>query len=130
MLARVDFFSVRVSTKNDSGTFAKAVLFSEKTVSDIDYDSRIRNRDIGFVDIEEDLENEDAQKHILATYRSTELTEKEINTVKMINSVLLPHKADRLLESLKIWITGKIPVRFVNIDVMEILHFNSTENVR
>ena len=115
---------------NYTNVSAKAVLRSEKKIMEIDYETRLRNRDFGLVDIEEELENDANQKHILTAYRTTELSEKELNTIKLVDSLLKPYKPDRVLESLKILITGKIPVRFVSIDVMQILHFNSTESVR
>jgi hypothetical protein len=130
MSVRVDFFTVSVAPAGYEDTRAKAVLFSEKRITDIDYETRVRNREIGFVDIEEDLEDEKMQEKLLATYRTSDLTNKELNTVHLIDSLSKDYKLDKRLESLKIWITGRVPVYFVNIDVMQILHFNATENVR
>jgi hypothetical protein len=129
MFVRVDFFKARIMIDNET-TGAVAVLFSEKRVTDIDYETRVKNRDIGFVDIEDDLEDEATQEKLLSAYRTSELTNKELNTVNLMDSLSKDYKLDKKLESLKIWITGKVPVYFVNIDVMQILHFNSTENVR
>lgn len=123
------FFKIGVPTEKGTAR-VNAVLLSEKKISEIDYETCLRNRDFGVVDIEEELESTATQKHILETYRLTELTEKELNTIKFMDSLIKPYKPDKLLESLKILISGKVPARFVSIDVMQILHFNSTENVR
>jgi hypothetical protein len=131
MFVRMDFFTIGFASGDSEGAvWAKAVLFSEKRISDIDYETRVRGRDIGFVDIEEDLENEDAQEKLLAAYRTSELTEKETNTLLMLDTLANEYKLDKKLESLKIWITGKIPFRFLNFDIHQIITFNSTETVR
>jgi len=130
MFARVNFFGLHVGTENTGDAFARAVLLSEKRITNIDYETRVRHRDIGLVDIEEDLKDAATQEKILATYRPTALTEKELNTLNLIDSLSKEYKLEKRLESLKILITGKIPVYFINIDVLQLLHFNSTETVR
>jgi len=132
MFTRLEPFgnNVGVSVEGSGAAFAKPVIFAEKRISEIDYETRLRNRELGLVDIEEDVGTAAEQEKMLATYRSTDLTERELNTFVLIDSLAKPFKPDRKLESLKIWITGKIPVYFVNIDVMQMLHFNTTENAR
>jgi len=130
MFVRVDFFGIHVGTEGTGDAFARAVLFSEKRITDIDYETRVRNRDIGLVDIEEDLGNAAMQKKILEAHRPTSLTDREKNTLVLIDSLGKEYKLDRKLESLQILITGKIPISFINIDVTQFLYFNSTEIAR
>ncbi|MCL1850599.1 MAG: DUF5686 family protein [Bacteroidetes bacterium] len=146
MSVRIDFphigISIGTGSENEKdtlvgggGTTAKKslirpVIFSEKKIMNIDYKTRIRNTDIGFADIDEETGTEAEQEKILETYRPTALTDREIKTLVLIDSVAEPFKLDRKLESLKILITGKIPVRFLNIDLSQILYFNSTEVAR
>jgi len=129
MFFQWNFLNAGVKVEH-TDVFTKAVLRSEKKIMEIDFESRLRSRDFGLVDIEEDLECETVQKKILDTYRPADLTERELNTFVLVDSVVKPYKPDKKLESLKIWVTGKVPVRFVNIDIMQILHFNAVENVR
>jgi hypothetical protein len=133
MLVRVDIpFVQSASGDQEDGemVFAKSVIISEKKIMDIDYETRIRNIDIGFADIDEDVGTEEEQQKILEIYRPTALTNKELNTLVFIDSVAEPFKLDKRLEGLKILITGKIPLSFINIDLSQILYFNSTETVR
>ena len=125
MFFRLDLNNVRISIVDKN-----TVIFSEKRITDIDYETRLRANDFGFVDIGDDLESDTIQKKILETYRSTTLTDRESNTLLLIDSVAGSFKLDRKLESLKILITGKLPISFINIDLTQILFFNSTEAVR
>jgi len=144
MNVRVDFRNMGISVSGSSdgkdtlvaGTdarsrvFVRPVIFSEKRIMDIDYEKRIRNTEFGFADIDEDVGDVAEQQKILEMYRPVKLTDREVNTLVLIDSLAEPFKLDRKLESLKILITGKIPVSFVNIDLTQILYFNSTEAAR
>jgi len=130
MFVRIDIFNAGVGVANSGGIYLRPVMLSEKRISDIDYETRLRARDFGFADIDEDLEDEATQKTLLETYRPVPLTEKEANTLVLMDSIAKLSKFDRKLESIKILITGKIPISVFNIDLNQILYFNSTENVR
>jgi len=137
MVVRVDFRNIGVSAggrgeggRSGDGVFVRPVIFSEKKIMDIDYETPIRNKEFGFADIEGAVRDENEQKKILETYRPVALTNKESNTLILIDSLTKPIKLDKRLEGFKILITGKIPVSFVNFDLTQILFFNSTEAVR
>ncbi|MCL2435689.1 MAG: DUF5686 family protein [Lentimicrobiaceae bacterium] len=133
MSSRVEFFSIAIGpirVEVDEASRMKVVLLFEKRITDIDYETRVRHRDIGLVDIEDDLENEATQEKILEAYRPTALTEKESNTLGFMDSLSKEYKFDRRLESLQILITGKVPISFINVDLEQILHFNSVEIAR
>ena len=134
MFVRADFFRIAVGGVQVEITmtaaYARAVLILEKRVIEIDNETRVRRSDIGLVDIEDDLADEATQEKILATYRPTTLTEKESHTLILVDSLSKEYKFDKRLESLQILITGKIPISFTNIDINQILHFNSVETAR
>ena len=121
---------VAFAAGDSANIFFRPVIVSEKSISEIDYHTRLRNRDFGLVDIEEELESRANQTRILDTYRPTPLTEREANTIVFIDSIAKPYKPDRVLESLKILITGNIPVYVFNVELKQILHFNTTEIAR
>ena len=129
MSVRMEFFNIAF-TSDGKRAFVKPVLFSEKRITDIDYETPVRNRDLGLADIDQELEDAYTQQKTLETCRPTALTEKESKTLLFIDSLSKPYKFERKLESLKILISGKIPVSFMNIDITQILYFNSTETVR
>jgi len=137
MVVRVDFRNIGVFAggggeggRRGDGVFVRPVIFSEKRIMDIDYETRIRNTELGFADIDEEVGDEAKQQKILETYRPVALTERESNTLVLIDSLTEPLKLDKRLEGLKILISGKIPLSFVNFDLNQILYFNSTEAVR
>jgi hypothetical protein len=129
MFMRMRFPNVWVGVDN-GGKGVNPLMLMEKRISDIDYETRLRNRDFGLVDIDEDLADHATQEKILETYRPTVLTNREANTIALVDSLAAPYNIDRKLESVKILITGKIPVSFVNFDLTQIIHFNSVETVR
>jgi len=129
MFFRVDLKNMGV-TFNHGNIFVKPALFSEKRISNIDYQTHLRNTDFGLVDIDEEVGDLVTQERILAYYRPINLTDKELNTLVLIDSLAKPFRLDRKLESLKILITGKLPISFFNINIRELLQFNSTEAVR
>jgi len=122
--------TLRIGSSGRESALIRPVIYSEKKIMDIDYKTRIRSIDMGFADIDEEVGDEDEQQKILETYRPEALTDIEKNTLILIDSVTQPLKLDKRLEGLKILVTGKIPVSFINIDLTQILYFNSTEAVR
>ena len=133
MSVKIDFVNITVvasDTVNQISTPLSPFIFSEKKIMDIDYETRIRNADMGFADIDEEVGTEAEQQKILETYRPTALTDRELNTLVFIDSITEPFKLDKKLEGFKILLTGKLPVSFVNFDLSQILYFNSTEAMR
>ena len=128
MVVNVTFLNAGIGVSD--GVFVKPVIYSEKKITDIDYETRLRARDFGLVDIEDDIGDEATQNRILETYRPTPLTNREATTIVFIDSIAKPYKLDKKLESLKILITGKIPISFLNVDINQIIYFNSTEIAR
>jgi hypothetical protein len=129
MFFRVDFPKVGVSVAN-GGAFVRPVILTEKKISAIDYETHLRNHDFGLVDIDEDLETDEVQEKILNAYRPESLTDKELSTITFVDSIAAPYKVDKRLESLKILITGKIPLSVLNFDITQILYINSLEILR
>jgi hypothetical protein len=112
--------------------FFRPLFLLEKNISNIDYETRLRNRDFGLVDIDEDVGSASEQEKILDTYRPTALTKKEANTLMMIDSIMGDEKwnMDKVLGLMKILVMGKIPVRWVSFDLNQIFTFNSLETAR
>jgi len=129
MSVRVNFRNVGVGVTS-GGVYVRPIIFSEKKIMDIDYETRIKNSEFGFADIDEDVGDDAEQKKILETYRPTALTDKETNSLLLVDSLGGEYKLDKKLESLKILITGKLPVTFLNVDLTQILYFNNTEAAR
>ncbi|MDR0206275.1 MAG: DUF5686 family protein [Bacteroidales bacterium] len=115
---------------DSTNVFVRPIIVSEKRITEIDYDTRLRNKDFGLVDIEEESGSKAKQNSILDIYRAVPLTEREVNTIAFFDTLLKPYKPDRVLESLKILITGNIPVYIFNFELKQILHLNSTEIAR
>lgn len=66
----------------------------------------------------------------LISSRVDSLSEKEINTYKMIDSLGQAEKLDEKLKLLKIYIAGQIPFGLVNIDIERFISFNDYEGFR
>ncbi|MBU2018770.1 MAG: hypothetical protein KJ941_03910, partial [Bacteroidetes bacterium] len=62
--------------------------------------------------------------------RKYELTDKEKNTYKTIDSIAKAEKLDKLVYGLKVLTTGKIPLKYINADLSRLLGYNEYEGFR
>lgn len=129
MLLRLKFGYVGIGMRDV--VFAPLILM-EKTIANIDYETHLRNRDFGLVDIDEDVGTDAEQEKILETYRPTPLTNRETNTIIMIDTLLKGEKwnLDKVLDIMKILVMGKVPVKWISFDLTQIITFNSLEIAR
>lgn len=92
--------------------------------------TEVKRRDIGDLSVEFE---QDANKRIdefWSPYRQDSLTIKERNTYRMIDSLGKEINLDKFARLAEILATGKIPVKFINIDVEKVLGFNNYEGFR
>jgi hypothetical protein len=62
--------------------------------------------------------------------RNNQLSEREKNTYTNLDSIVKTQKLDRFLALAKVLASGKIPVKYFNLDLKRIINFNSYEGYR
>jgi len=129
MSLKVEFRRMGVGVSS-GGVFVRPFFLTEKRISEIDYETRLKNREFGLMTLDDELATEHEQEVLLETYRSEPLTTKEANTILLIDSITKSFKVDKRLESLKILLSGRWPVSFISFDLTQIINFNTVEIAR
>ncbi|MCB0476941.1 MAG: carboxypeptidase-like regulatory domain-containing protein [Crocinitomicaceae bacterium] len=80
------------------------------------------------VDVEEDANEKDSS--FWQDYRIDSITDKEIKTYRVIDSVSQNLKIEKKLETFSALMRGRIPIKFIDIDMMRVLDYNDYEGVR
>jgi len=62
--------------------------------------------------------------------RVNPLTEREKNTYTILDSVVKAEKLDRFILAAKVLATGKIPIKYFNLDIKRIINYNPYEGYR
>lgn len=64
------------------------------------------------------------------TLRKFELTDKEKNTYKKVDSISKAHNLNQKFNALTSLFDGKIPIKFINIDLTKVLNYNRFEGLK
>lgn len=80
------------------------------------------------VDVEEDANEKDT--NFWQSYRMDTITDKELKTYRVIDSVSQELKLEKRIESLSALLRGRIPIKFIDIDMMRIIDYNDYEGLR
>lgn len=99
-------------------------------ISDISLDPDFKRRDFNHITVHI---KDDAHKQtddIWERYRVEPLSQKDLNTYRVIDSLGKEINLDRIMEYVEIAATGYIPIKFVNIDPSKIMWYNEYEGYR
>ncbi|MBK7967263.1 MAG: carboxypeptidase-like regulatory domain-containing protein [Bacteroidetes bacterium] len=90
----------------------------------------LRKRDFGPIVLRMAPKATQVSDSVWSTYRERELDVKEAKTYVYMDSVGKAENFERKLQIYGMLATGKIPIKFINIDVARILRVNNFEGVR
>lgn len=99
-------------------------------IQDIQLNEGVKNRDFGNIDIDLDIDSPDKSDQILVEYRRFPLSDMEMKTYSVIDSLSKKHDFEKYLNRAKTWMTGKIPFYLFDIDVTNLIRFNVYEGWR
>jgi len=97
---------------------------------DITLGAEVKRRDIGDLAVEFEPGANQQKEEYWHQYRQDSLTDKERNTYRIIDSIGKEINLDKFARLAGILATGKIPVKFVNIDLDKVFDFNNYEGFR
>jgi len=117
------FFFFKTVKVNDSYMLG----ISNTYIKEIELDADLKKRNFSFAEIEVDENAINADKELWQKYRVDSLTEKELNTYHLIDSIGEAENLDRRMETLRILMTGKLPWKWINIDLDKIMDYNDFE---
>jgi len=73
---------------------------------------------------------ENAKESTWNQLRTNQLTEREKNTYTQLDSIVKAEKLDRIFLVAKVLATGKIPIKYFNLDLKRIINYNPYEGYR
>lgn len=112
-----------------SGGFRLAFI-GNQYVSDIELAPRFRIGDFAGAEVALDPVAEKNSEKLLARYRPDSTSAKDYRTYQVIDSIGRRVKLDRLLVLAEALSTGRLPIRFINLDLSRIIRFNNYEGWR
>lgn len=96
-------------------------------IKNLNLDPELKSKDFGYNEVE--IEPDAAQKkgEFWKEYRVDSLTERELKTYRVIDSIGEEANFDRLANTVQTLFTGKIPIKFIDLDVNKFAHYNGFE---
>jgi len=116
--------------KNITVNKVKLIGEGRSYLQDIVLNPEFKKSDFSEVEMELKSTNKDTDSKLLNAHRVDSLTEKDKLTYHVIDSLGKAANFDRLMRSTETFISGKIPFKFVDIDLNRIIHFNDHEGLR
>ncbi len=99
-------------------------------LSDINIEAELSRKDIDRVNLSIDALTHNNSLEIIDRHRVSPLTDKNKETYRVIDSIGEAIKLDERLEDLIGFLKGKIPIKFINLEVKKVLNYNTYEGLR
>lgn len=135
--ARIDslhWFPVQLNTDITSSmvTVGKTKLIGEGRtyIRNIVVNPKLKAAQFGAIEIDVDEHAVKDSDKILPQYRENHLSEKDSSTYRVLDSLGKSLKIDRRIKALEAVLTGKLRIRFIDIDLNQIFTYNNYEGVR
>ncbi len=97
-----------------------------------EFDFQPSYKGVGFsaiqVDVEEGANEQDSV--FWDSYRIDSVTQKELKTYRVIDSVSQSMKLEKRIETLTSLLRGRIPIKFIDLDMTRIIDYNDYEGLR
>lgn len=130
------WFPVRMSADFDfprltqGGDTLKARAHSVINTHDLQINPELKKWDFGFADVEECVGTEKQNETLLQTYRTDSLSDSEIKTYQLLDSVGQKMKLDRKINMLPALLQGYLPIGPVDLDLESIVNYTYYEGWR
>lgn len=111
------------------GNMAGAFIGSNY-MTDVQVNVPLKNREFAGADVELDPLAVEKADVILSQFRPDSNTTKDLKTYQVIDSIGKEMKFDRMLTGLETLLSGKLRLKYVQIDLGRIINFNNFEGVR
>lgn len=98
-------------------------------IRDISLNPELKKREFGYSEVE--IESDAAKKkgEFWKEYRTDSLTARELETYRIIDSIGNEANFDKMANTFQTLFTGKIPIKFIDLDLSKIIHFNNFEGL-
>lgn len=123
----IDFEGINFSMNSNS----PEIEFKGTTyITEFDFNPKFKGVNFGAieVDVEDDANEQDSI--FWDSYRIDSITNKELKTYRVIDSVSQKMKIEQRIETLSSLLRGRIPIKFIDIDAMSVINYNDYEGLR
>ncbi|NLB86509.1 MAG: carboxypeptidase-like regulatory domain-containing protein [Bacteroidales bacterium] len=124
--------SATVSTgeEKQNSSYAPLLGVGKSYISDISLNPDYKRREFNQLTVQVDDNAHKKDSIFWSFYRQEKLTDKDIRTYHVIDSIGKAINLDKKMEWIEIFATGYIPIKFININPASILWFNKYEGYR
>jgi len=98
-------------------------------IRDIHLHPDLKKRDFGYSEVEIEPDATKKRGEFWKEYRVDSLTAREKETYHVIDSIGKAANFDKMANTFQTLFTGKIPVKFIDLDIGKFAHYNSFEGI-
>lgn len=113
-----------------SSSYAPLVGIGKSYISDISLNPDYKRREFNQLSVEVEKNAHKKDKDFWDYYRYEKLSDKDIKTYQVIDSIGREINLDKTMELMEVIATGYIPIKFVNLNPASILWYNKYEGYR
>ena len=126
-----DWIYKNISAKVDSsGPSSNMKAISRSYITGIELNPELSKKNFSEVEVSIDKNADKKDEAFWNQYRVDSLNRKDKETYRMVDSVGKAENFDKKALAFEALLTGQIPIKFVNLDVNEIIGFNQYEGYR
>lgn len=118
-----------MANANDGENNYPLIGHGRSYIKDINLSPELKKKDFSYHEIEIDEEATKRKGEYWKNYRVDSLTDKEIETYRVIDSIGKAQNFDKIANTFQTVISGQIPYKFINIDLNKIIHYNEYEGI-
>ena len=119
----------RMATATDGKNNYPLIGRGRSYIRDINLHPQLKKNDFSYHEIEIEEGATKRKGEFWRTYRVDSLTQRELETYRVVDSIGKVENFDKLASTFQTLITGSIPIGFVNIDVNKFINFNNYEGL-
>ncbi len=120
----IDFLATSIKIGD---TTMPVVAIGKSYLRDINLNPNLKKQDFGYHEIEIEQDAVKKKGEFWKKFRVDSLTVKEKETYKILDSIGKAENFDKLTSTTAAFMNGRIPVKFVDIEIDKLFHYNQHE---
>lgn len=119
----------RMASASDGSTNYPLIGNGRSYIRDINLNPDLKKKDFSYHEVEINKEATKRKGEFWKEYRVDSLTARELETYRFIDSIGKAENFDKMASTFQTLLTGKIPYKFINIDMDKFIHYNNYEGL-
>ena len=118
-----------MASANDGKNNYPLIGMGRSYIKDVNLNPDLKKKDFSYHEVEIEEDATDRNTEYWNNYRTNSLTERELETYRIIDSIGKAENFDKMAATFQTLITGKIPIGFLNVDFGKLFHYNNYEGL-